>query len=167
LLLTALFMAYVLVHALLRPRSAAAKGAADLAEFGVALSDLLPFVVVIGGTMGSLYFGWATPTEGRRHRAASPVVVRRFWGKLAGRAQAGHDLLVMTRQHPCYRLTAIVFPMPISVAGVGEQLTPGWSDESVAAGILFPVHPLHDPGLPGRKPGHDRDHRAAALIRCC
>ena len=64
LLLTALFMAYVLVHALLRPEIAPReKGPQNLAEFATALADLVPFAVVIGGTMGSLYFGWATPTE--------------------------------------------------------------------------------------------------------
>jgi len=44
LVLTALFMAYVVVHALLKPRSRRARRArASVAEFAGALSDLLPF----------------------------------------------------------------------------------------------------------------------------
>ena len=50
LLLTAMFMAYVFVHSLIKPEIAPReKGAADMAEFVSALSDLLPFALVIGG----------------------------------------------------------------------------------------------------------------------
>src|ERR1700704_953095 len=126
LLLTALFMAYVLVHALLRPEIAPReKGPQNLAEFVVALSDLLPFVVVIGGTMGSLYFGWATPTEAAAIGCLAGVVVSAIWGKLGWQELkaamissvmiSGNILLIV--------YTAFVFSYAISVAGVGEQLT--------------------------------------------
>ena len=55
--------------------------------------------------------------------------------------------------------------MPSASPAWASQLTT-WlvGAESLAARILRrAVHPLHGPGLPGRKPGHDRDHRAAAL----
>ena len=119
-------MAYVLVHALLRPEIAPReKGPQNLAEFVVALADLLPFVVVIGGTMGSLYFGWATPTEAAAIGCLAGFVVSAIWGKLGWQELkaamissvmiSGNILLIV--------YTAFVFSYAISVAGVGEQLT--------------------------------------------
>ena len=168
LVLTALFMAYVLVHALLRPEIAPReKGPQNLAEFVVALSDLLPFVVVIGGTMGSLYFGWATPTEAAAIGCLAGVVVSAIWGKLGWQELkaamissvmiSGNILLIV--------YTAFVFSYAISVAGVGEQLTTWMVGLNLSRlEFFFALFILYtDPGLPGRKPGHDRDHRAAAL----
>ena len=126
LVLTALFMAYVLVHALLKPEIAPReKGPQNLDELISALSDLFPFVLVIGGTMGSLYAGWVTPTEAAAAGCAVGLVVSAIWGKL-GWAQlraamtssvliSGNILLIV--------YTAFVFSYAISVAGVGEQLT--------------------------------------------
>ena len=126
LVLTGLFMAYVLVHALLKPEIAPReKGPQNLAELISALSDLFPFVLVIGGTMGSLYAGWVTPTEAAAAGCAVGLVVSAIWGKL-GWAElraamtssvliSGNILLIV--------YTAFVFSYAISVAGVGEQLT--------------------------------------------
>src|SRR5687767_13838131 len=64
LLLTGMFMLYVWGHALVDPKIAPREPApASAAEYLSAFTDLLPFVILIGGTMGSLYVGLATPTE--------------------------------------------------------------------------------------------------------
>ncbi len=47
------------------------RGPQNLGEFVSALADLLPFAIVIGGTMGSLYFGWGDAHRGRPPSAAS------------------------------------------------------------------------------------------------
>jgi C4-dicarboxylate transporter, DctM subunit len=126
LLLTALFMAYVFVHALLRPEIAPReRGPQNLGEFASALADLLPFAIVIGGTMGSLYFGWATPTEAAAVGCLAAFLVSVIWGRL-GWTQlktamtssvmiSGNILLIV--------YVAFVFSYAISVAGVGESLT--------------------------------------------
>jgi C4-dicarboxylate transporter, DctM subunit len=126
LLLTAMFMAYVAVHSLLKPEIAPReKGPQNAAEFAAAAADLLPFAVVIGGTMGSLYFGWVTPTEAAAVGCLLAFVVSVIWGNL-GWAQlraamvsavmiSGNILLIV--------YTAFVFSYAISVAGVGESLT--------------------------------------------
>lgn len=128
LVLTGLFMAYVFVHALLKPEIAPReRGPRTAGEFMAALADLVPFVLVIGGTMGSLYAGWVTPTEAAAAGCAVGLVVSAIWGKL-GWAElraamvssvmiSGNILLIV--------YTAFVFSYAISVAGVGEQLT-GW-----------------------------------------
>jgi tripartite ATP-independent transporter DctM subunit len=126
LLLTGLFMAYVFVHALMKPEIAPReKGPQNAAEFVAAVADLVPFVLVIGGTMGSLYAGLVTPTEAAAAGCAVALVVSAIWGKL-GWAElktamvssvliSGNILLIV--------YTAFVFSYAISVAGVGEQLT--------------------------------------------
>jgi C4-dicarboxylate transporter, DctM subunit len=126
LLLTGLFMLYVLVHALLRPEIAPReKGPQNLAEFGTAAADLVPFAVVIGGTMGSLYFGWVTPTEAAAVGCLLAFFVSAIWGRLRWQELrtavisavmiSGNILLIV--------YTAFVFSYAISVAGVGESLT--------------------------------------------
>ncbi|WP_395711538.1 TRAP transporter large permease [Reyranella sp.] len=126
LVLTGLFMSYVLVHALLRPEIAPReRGPQSLGEFVSALADLVPFVVVIGGTMGSLYFGWATPTEAAAVGCLAALVVSSIWGRLGWNELktamtssvmiSGNILLIV--------YVAFVFSYAISVAGVGEALT--------------------------------------------
>jgi C4-dicarboxylate transporter DctM subunit len=126
LVLTALFMTYVFVHALLKPGIAPSeRGPRSIGELLAALSDLVPFVIVIGGTMGSLYFGWATPTEAAAVGCLAAFVVSAIWGRL-GWAElraamisavmiSGNILLIV--------YVAFVFSYAISVAGVGESLT--------------------------------------------
>jgi C4-dicarboxylate transporter, DctM subunit len=126
LVMTAMFMIYVMVTALLKPGVAPReKGPRNLAEVMQAMSDLLPFIVVIGGTMGSLYFGWVTPTEAAAVGCFAAFVVSAIWGKLGWKELraamtssvmiSGNILLIV--------YTAFVFSYAISVAGVGEQLT--------------------------------------------
>jgi C4-dicarboxylate transporter DctM subunit len=55
LMLTAMFMIYVGVYALVRPKSTPAEPPlVSLAELGHALVDVVPFALLIGGTMGSM-----------------------------------------------------------------------------------------------------------------
>ncbi len=64
LLLTLMFMAYIAVHAWLKPAVAPVeRGARSAGELLSAILDVLPFVFLIGGTMGSIYSGLVTPTE--------------------------------------------------------------------------------------------------------
>ena len=126
LLLTAMFMFYVLVHSLLRPEIAPReKGPQNLGEFLTALSDLVPFTIVIGGTMGSLYFGWVTPTEAAAVGCFAAFVVSAIWGNLGWKEmRAALVAAVMTSGNILLIVyTAFVFSYAISVAGVGEDLT--------------------------------------------
>src|SRR5690242_14557365 len=64
LIMTFLFMLYIGVHALIVPGVAPREhGARNLREVFRALADILPFVVLIAGTLGGLYFGVVTTTE--------------------------------------------------------------------------------------------------------
>jgi C4-dicarboxylate transporter DctM subunit len=126
LLLTAMFMAYICVHALIKPEIAPReKGPQNVQEFLSALADLLPFALVIGGTMGSLYAGWATPTEAAAVGCATALVVSLIWGKLdlAAMREAMVSAVRISGNILLIVYTAFVFSYAISVAGVGESLT--------------------------------------------
>jgi tripartite ATP-independent transporter DctM subunit len=125
-LLTAMFMAYICVHALLKPEIAPReRGPQNVGEFLAALGDLVPFVVVIGGTLGSLYTGWATPTEAAAIGCLTATVVSSIWGtvNLAGLREAMIAAVKVSGNILLIVYTAFVFSYAISVAGVGESLT--------------------------------------------
>ena len=124
--LTAMFMAYICVHALLKPEIAPReRGPQNFREFLTALSDLLPFAIVIGGTMGSLYAGGATPTEAAAVGCLTATIVSAIWGKLdfAGLREAMIAAVKISGNILLIVYTAFVFSYAISVAGVGESLT--------------------------------------------
>jgi C4-dicarboxylate transporter DctM subunit len=126
LLLTGMFMLYIGIHAKLWPADTPREqGPRDAREFFRALSDMLPFVFLIGGTMGTLYLGLATPTEAAALGCLLSIVVSKIWGNLTWRAfrdsltnavrTVGNLLFII--------FTAYIFAYAISVAGVGEQVT--------------------------------------------
>ncbi|HEY2870600.1 MAG TPA: TRAP transporter large permease [Reyranella sp.] len=125
-LLTAMFMTYILVHSLLKPEIAPReRGPQNIAEFMTALGDLLPFAVVIGGTLGSLYTGWATPTEAAAIGCVTATAVSAIWGKvsLANLGEAMVSAVKISGNILLIVYTAFVFSYAISMAGVGESLT--------------------------------------------
>jgi tripartite ATP-independent transporter DctM subunit len=125
-LLTAMFMAYICVHSLLNPSIAPREeGPKSVGELVTALGDLFPFVIVVGGTLGSLYAGWATPTEAAAVGCLSAAIVSAIWGKLdyAGLRDAMVSAVKISGNILLIVYTAFVFSYAISVAGVGEQLT--------------------------------------------
>jgi tripartite ATP-independent transporter DctM subunit len=125
-LLTAMFMTYILVHSLLKPEIAPReRGPKNVREFMVALGDLLPFALVIGGTLGSLYTGWATPTEAAAIGCVTATAVSMIWGKvtLANLREAMVSAVKISGNILLIVYTAFVFSYAISMAGVGESLT--------------------------------------------
>src|SRR5712692_160238 len=113
LLLTFMFMSYIAVHAWLKPGVAPVeRGERSLAELLTAVLDVLPFVILIGGTMGSIYSGLVTP-------------IAMICGEFNFR-------VLKTALQTCVRVcgnilfivyAAFVFSYAISYAGVGEQIT--------------------------------------------
>src|SRR5258708_5412718 len=81
LLLTAMFMAYIAIHAWLKPEVAPREhGAQSMGEILNALLDVVPFVVLIGGTIGSIYSGLVTPTDAARVRVLVAMIIAIFCG---------------------------------------------------------------------------------------
>ncbi len=126
LLLTAMFMLYITAHALIKPQDAPREqGPRDRVEFFQAIKDIIPFVLLIGGTMGTLYFGLATPTEAAALGCLLAIVISKLSANLSwtiirdslttSTRTVGNLLFII--------FTAYIFAYAISVAGVGEQVT--------------------------------------------
>jgi C4-dicarboxylate transporter, DctM subunit len=126
LLLTAMFMAYIAIHAWLRPGIAPREvGARSGRELLAALLDVIPFMVLIGGTIGSIYSGLVTPTEAAAVGCLLAMIIAAFWGEFSV-AILWHALQTTVRV--CGNILFIVyaaflFSYAISYAGVGEQIT--------------------------------------------
>ena len=126
LLLTAMFMLYIATHALIKPQDAPREqGPRDRVEFFQAIKDIIPFVLLIGGTMGTLYFGLATPTEAAALGCLLAIVISKLSANLSwtivrdslttSTRTVGNLLFII--------FAAYIFAYAISVAGVGEQVT--------------------------------------------
>ena len=126
LLLTLMFMTYIAIHALARPAIAPKeRGAANLREFSSALLDVLPFVLLIGGTIGSIYAGLVTPTEAAAVGCMLAAVIASIWGE----SNFGvYKRALQSTTRVCGNILFIVyaaflFSYAISYAGVGEDIT--------------------------------------------
>ncbi|HST74968.1 MAG TPA: TRAP transporter large permease [Acetobacteraceae bacterium] len=125
-ILTLMFMSYIGVHAWLRPGVAPReRGARSIAEFVRAVAEVLPFAVLVGCTLGSIYAGLATPTEAAAIGCIMATIISVIWGELNLRVLA--DCLrrsVATIGNILFIIyAAFVFSYAISYAGVGEQVT--------------------------------------------
>ncbi len=126
LLLTAMFMTYIGIHAYLRPGVAPREaGVRTLAGFLAAVGQVAPFALLVGCTLGGIYAGLVTPTEAAAIGCIVAIVISRIWGELSLKtfigalrravASIGNILFII--------YAAFVFSYAISYAGVGEQVT--------------------------------------------
>jgi C4-dicarboxylate transporter, DctM subunit len=126
LIMTAAFMIYIGAHALAVPGVAPREaGVRSLREFLVALADVLPFALLIGGTLGGIYAGLVTTTEGATIGCTLAILLGAVFGHLTPRGVlaamnstirfAGNILFII--------FTAYIFSYAISFAGVGEKVT--------------------------------------------
>lgn len=126
LLLTAMFMGYVAVHARVKPSIAPREPApAGLGELMAAIADLLPFALLIGGTMGSIYLGFVTPTEAAAIGCVLAYVIALLWGRMPwSSVRAALNSTVLICGNILFIVyAAFIFSYAISLGGVGETLT--------------------------------------------
>ena len=126
LLLTFLFMLYVGTFALVAPQNAPRDTTPltrrDLAQ---AFVDLIPFVVLIGLVLGSLYLGIATPTEVAAVGCVVAIIVSMIWGDLSF-AKFRHALrgtIRVTGSLMCIVLAAFIFSYAIGIGGLAKAFT--------------------------------------------
>ena len=126
LVLTGLFMLYVAIHAILKPEIAPRETAAiTRKEWTRALFDLMPFVLLIGGTMGSIYMGLVTPTEAAGVGCLFAIIIARIWGDLDWQSfrEAMFETVLVSGNILFIVYSAFLFSYAISMAGVGRDLT--------------------------------------------
>ncbi len=123
-LLTLMFMLYIGVRSFWGgavPRH----HAVDTGSWLSALADVVPFALLISAIMGSIYMGWATPTEAASGGCLFAFLLCLVWGELSW----AHFIAAMHRTvQICGNLlfiiyAAYVYAYAIGVAGVGESVT--------------------------------------------
>ena len=126
LLMTALFMLYIGVHAKLVPSVAPREqGARNLHEVLRAIADVAPFFVLIAGTLGGLYFGVVTTTEAAVIGCFLSILLGAVFGDLTLKRliEAMHSTVNFTGNILFLIFSAYVFSYAISFAGIGEKVT--------------------------------------------
>jgi tripartite ATP-independent transporter DctM subunit len=126
LIMTFLFMLYIGVHAALVPSVAPKEqGAKNIHEVLRALADIVPFVVLILGTLGGLYFGIVTTTEAAVIGCFLSLLLGFLFGDLTVKRviEAMHSTVNFTGNILFLIFAAYVFSYAISFAGIGEKLT--------------------------------------------
>ena len=125
LLLTAMFMAYIFVHALVRPEVAPRMPTPTFAQVLTAFSDVFPFILLIMFVLGTIYAGLATPTEAAALGCIAVLVLCAMFGSMNWKIF--HDSLqstvIVVGNILFIVLAAYLFSYAISYAGIGESIT--------------------------------------------
>ena len=137
LLFAALFMGYIFFRCLSRP-SLSPRGK-DKAGFAVILLNLLslwPFVFLIVAIMGSIAFGYATPTEAAGIGVIATMVVGRFWGNLTLKslAESMFAAILLYASIAFVVMGATILAQAVSLLGVPQSIL-----DSVRAANLGPI----------------------------
>lgn len=126
LMLTVMFMTYLALRSRFgRAIGPVEKGPTSWAEAWAAIVDVLPFGVLIGGTMGSIYAGLATPTEAAAGGCVIGTVISMVWGDLnwATLMSAVRRTVRVVGNLLFIIYAAYIFAYAIGIAGVGERTT--------------------------------------------
>ncbi|MEA2745085.1 MAG: C4-dicarboxylate transporter, DctM subunit, partial [Acetobacteraceae bacterium] len=125
-MLTLMFMAYIAVRSFW-------SGAVPREPGGViggqswlsAMADVVPFALLIGAIMGSIYAGWATPTEAASGGCLFALILCLIWGALTWKhfTAALHRTVQVCGNLLFIIYAAYIYAYAIGVAGVGESVT--------------------------------------------
>lgn len=128
-LMAVIFMIFIMACAWWDPKIAPA--ADHSAEPGERVSwlrtaaDILPFMLVIVVTLGSLYFGFATPTEAAAVGCGLAIIVGLFWGDLRPAVFFGalRNAMVTSAAILFIVYAAFLFSYAVGIDGLGHRLT--------------------------------------------
>jgi len=126
LIMTACFMIYIAIHARIDPSVAPREaGPRSVAELLRALAEVVPFVLLILGTLGGLYFGVVTTTEAGVVGCFLSILLGVAMGELTLKSfiQATFNTIVFSGNILFLILAAYIFSTALSFAGLGEQVT--------------------------------------------
>ena len=126
LIMTLFFMTYIGIHATISPGVAPKEtGPRSIRELMTALADVLPFALLIAGTLGGIYAGLVTTTEGATIGCTLEIALGALWGNLdvRGFVEAVFNTIKFSGNILFIIFTAYIFSYAISFAGVGEQVT--------------------------------------------
>lgn len=126
LMLTAMFMIYIAIHALAKPGVAPReRDRLTLPKVLLAIADVFPFFILVSATLGMMYAGLVTPTEAAAIGSVFAILIAMVWGRMSFRifldSVKGTIQLVGNLLFIIY--AAYIFSYGISLGGVGEALT--------------------------------------------
>jgi tripartite ATP-independent transporter DctM subunit len=124
--LTLMFMLYIALYSFIQPGIAPKEqGPQSAGEWLSACSDLLPATLLIAGTMGSLYLGYATANEAAAVGCAFVLVAASFWGRIdrVVLRDALRNTALVSGNIMFIVFAAFIFSYAISVGGIGDKLT--------------------------------------------
>jgi C4-dicarboxylate transporter, DctM subunit len=114
------------IHATIRPGVAPREpGPRSVGELIAALADVLPFAVLIAGTLGGIYLGLVTTTEGATIGCILAIILGTTFGNLTpkGLVEAMRNTVKFAGNILFIIFAAYVFSYAISFAGIGEKVT--------------------------------------------
>ena len=126
LLLAGFFMIYLAIHSILDPRVAPREvGVKTLHEFFWAISQVIPFAILVFGVMGTLYLGLVTTTEAATIGCVLSVLLGFIFGDLTfGKLVDAMRLTVTFAGNILFLiLAAYIFSSAVSYSGVGDDIT--------------------------------------------
>ena len=123
-MLTLMFMTYIGARSLWGG-GAPREGGSGEVGFLRALADIVPFALLIGAIMGSIYAGWATPTEAASGGCLFALILCLLWGELSWTqfVDAMHRTVQIVGNLMFIIYSAYIYAYAIGVAGVGESVT--------------------------------------------
>ena len=134
-MLAALFMLVILVHAILRPGIVPA--GTDELPWSARLAALLrlwPFGFLVFSVLGTMYLGLATATEAAALGVVASIIVGFWWGDLSVRGLLG-SFLTATRVFAAIgivMLGALVLSQSLTILGLPQQVMSGIADMGVS-----------------------------------
>ncbi len=126
-LLASLFMLTVMIACLARPHWGGERIRATWRERFVALIDLLPPLILFVVVVGSIYAGFATPTEAASLGVVFALILAACHGRLSLRmiAQAVEGAMTTTAMVMLIILAAVFLNFVLGIAGVIQAMTAG------------------------------------------
>ena len=140
LLFAAMFMLYIFVRCLSRPDlSPRGDAAAGLWTILLKLLSLWPFLLLILAIMGSIAFGFATPTEAAGIGVIATMVVGRLWGNLTLKTlvESFYAAILLFASIAFVVMGATILAQAVSLLGVPQSIL-----EAVRAADLGPLQVL-------------------------
>lgn len=122
--LSALFMIYIAIRSTANPTLAPkATESLTLRDFFACLVDVVPFFVIIIGSLGSLYMGWVTTTEAASIGCILAILLGAIFGNLRWRelATAVNTTVLITASIMFLVVSAFIFNAALGFGGFSER----------------------------------------------
>jgi tripartite ATP-independent transporter DctM subunit len=124
--LAGLFMIYIAIRCALEPTLAPrVEGKVTAGEYVRALLDIVPFLIIIVGSLGALYVGWVTTTEAAAVGSFLAITMGAIFGDLTWRKLyvALQKTVIFSSAILFLILAAFMFSASLGYGGLNEALT--------------------------------------------